>query len=160
MLRGRLMQERYGLGKGCTTRGVKDLAAVAPVPAGRWHPFRAAHTFRRMTEVMVSANLLAVRFGALGDVLLATPLLRAIRQRHPHIRVTVLTHRRYLPLLADNPRIDEVIGVTRDDSLLAIGARLRAARFSHFLDLESGPRSWPFRLLAPGRCRRGIPRRA
>ena len=68
MLRGRLMQERYGRGTGCTTRGVKDLAAVAPVPAGRWHPFRAADTLTRMTQVMVSANLLAVRFGAPGDV--------------------------------------------------------------------------------------------
>lgn len=147
------MQERYGLGKGCTTRGVKDLAAVAHVPAGRWHPSRVVHTFGKMAQVMVSANLLAVRFGALGDVLLATPLLRAIRRQYLDMRVTVLTHRRYLPLLSDNPRIDEVIGVTRDDSLLALSARLRAARFSHLLDLENGPRSWPLRLLAPGRWR-------
>lgn len=102
---------------------------------------------------MVSANLLAVRIGALGDVLLATPLVRAIRQRHPHMRITVLTHRRYVPLLSDNPGVDEVVGVTRDDSLLDVSARLRAARFGHLLDLENSPRSWPFRVLVPGRWR-------
>jgi heptosyltransferase-2 len=99
---------------------------------------------------MVSSNALAVRFGSLGDVLLTTPLLRAIRQQRPEMRVTVLTRRRYTPLLSDNPRIDEVIGLGPEDSLLAIGARLRAAQFNHLLDLENSPRSCLLRLLVPG----------
>jgi len=104
-----------------------------------------------VTRVIVSQNVLAVRFGSLGDVLLTTPLLRAIRQQHPQMRVTVLTRRRYAPLLSDNPRIDEVIGLAPGDSLLGIGVRLRAARFSHLLDLENSTRSRLFRLLVPGR---------
>ncbi len=106
-----------------------------------------------MTQVIVSQNVLAVRFGSLGDVLLTTPLLRAIRQQRPQMRVTVLTGRRYAPLLSDNPHIDEVIGVGRGDSLLGTGIRLRAARYSHLLDLENSPRSRLLRLLVPGRWR-------
>jgi heptosyltransferase II len=147
------MPERYGLGKGCTTREVKDLGAGAAAPANRWQPFPALHTFTGVTQVMVSENLLAVRFGSLGDVLLTTPLLRAISQQHPQIRLTVLTSQRLAPLLSDNPRIDEVIALAPEDSLLEMGVRLRALRFSHLLDLETSPRSWLFRLLVPGRWR-------
>src|SRR4029077_15536899 len=91
--------ERYGLGEGCTAREVKDLGAGAAGPANRWQPFPALHTFTGVTQVMVSENLLAVRFGSLGDVLLTTPLLRAISRQHPQIRLTVLTSQRLVPLL-------------------------------------------------------------
>lgn len=104
-----------------------------------------------MTLVVVSPHILAVRFGSLGDILLSTPLFRAIRARHPQVRITVLTRRRYAPLLADNPRIDEVIGLAPGDSLLEIGGRLRATHFSHLLDLENSPKSRLLRLLVPGR---------
>ena len=147
------MPERYGLGKWCTTREVKDLGPAAPGPANRWQPFPALHTFTCVIQVIVPENLLAVRFGSLGDVLLTTPLLRAIHQKHPQIRLTVLTSHSFAPLLSDNPRIDEVIGLAPEHSLLAIGVRLRATRFSHLLDLETSTRSCLFRLLVPGRWR-------
>lgn len=99
---------------------------------------------------MLSQQILAVRFGSIGDVLLATPLLRAIRARHPGARLTVLTYRRHAPLLLDNPHVDEVIGLTPGASLLSIAARVRASRFSYRLDLDGGPRSRLLRVLAPG----------
>lgn len=102
---------------------------------------------------MVSPHILAVRFGSLGDVLLTTPLFRAIRQRHPQVRLTVVTRRRYAPLLSDNPRIDEVVGFAPGESLLGLAARLRATRFSYFLDLENSPRTRLLRLLVPGHWR-------
>ena len=106
-----------------------------------------------MNLIVVSPHILAVRFGSLGDVLLTTPLFRVIRQRHPQVRLTVLTRRRYAPLLADNPRVDDVIGLAPGDSLLRVAARLRATRFNYFLDLENGPRSWLLRGLVPGHWR-------
>ena len=106
-----------------------------------------------MTLIVVSPHILAVRFGSLGDILLSTPLFRAIRARHPQVRITVLTRRRYAPLLADNPRIDEVIGLAPGDSLLEIGARLRATHFNHLLDLENSPKTRLLRLLVGGRWR-------
>ena len=102
---------------------------------------------------MLSPGILVVRFGSIGDILLATPLLRVIRQRYPHARLNVLTQRRYLPLLADNPNLDEVIGVSPTDPLLAIGRRLRHARYTFVLDLEGTARSRLLRLIVPGRWR-------
>jgi heptosyltransferase-2 len=102
---------------------------------------------------MLSPGILVVRFGSIGDILLATPLLRVIRQRYPHARLNVLTQRKYVPLLADSPHLDEVIGVAPKDPLLALGARLRHARYTFMLDLEGTTRSRLLRVLVPGRWR-------
>ena len=116
-------------------------------------PPRGAPYIPRVNLIVVSPHILAVRLGSLGDVLLTTPLFRVIRQRHPQVRLTVLTRRRYAPLLTDNPRVDEVVGVAPGESLLRVAARLRATRFNHLLDLENSPTSWLLRGLVPGRWR-------
>jgi heptosyltransferase-2 len=104
-------------------------------------------------RIILSPGILVVRFGSIGDILLATPLLRVIRQRYPHARLNVLTQRRYVPLLADNPHLDEVIGFAPKDPLLALGSRLRHARYTFLLDLEGTTRSRLLRVLVPGRWR-------
>jgi heptosyltransferase-2 len=98
----------------------------------------------------VSPNLLAVRFSSIGDVLLITPLLRAIRRRHPAARITILTKSAHAALLEDNPNIDEVIAFGPGDSLPALAARIRSAGYSHLLDLHGNLRSRVLRALAPG----------
>jgi heptosyltransferase-2 len=102
-------------------------------------------------ETSISPNVLAVRFSSIGDVLLTTPLLRAIRHRHPAARITVLTKQAYVPLLSHNPRVDRVIGVTPDRPLTSVAAELRAERFTHRLDLHNSLRSRMLRALVPGR---------
>jgi len=94
--------------------------------------------------------VLVVRFSSIGDVLLTTPLLRAIRQRHPGAHLTVLTKTAYAPLLTDNPRLDRVIAIGPGEALPALAARLRADRFTHLLDLHQSLRSRALRVLVPG----------
>jgi heptosyltransferase-2 len=97
-----------------------------------------------------SPNVLAVRFSSIGDVLLTTPLLRAIRHRHPGSRITVLTKDRFTPLLSHNPHITQVIGVPAERTLTSTAAELRARRFTHLLDLHDSVRSRMLRALIPG----------
>jgi lipopolysaccharide heptosyltransferase II len=98
-------------------------------------------------------NILAVRFSSIGDILLSTPLLRAIRHSHPGARVTVLTKREYVPLLSHNPHVNLVLGMAPNRSLLSLAAELRADRYTHLLDLHDNLRSRTLRLLVPGRWR-------
>ncbi len=98
-------------------------------------------------------NVLAVRFSSIGDVLLTTPLLRAIRRRHPTARLTVLTKLAYAPLLSHNPYVNRVIGIPSDRGVVGMGAELRAGRYTHMLDLHDSLRSRTLRLLVPGRWR-------
>jgi heptosyltransferase-2 len=101
--------------------------------------------------VLQSPSILAVRFSSIGDVLLTTPLLRAIRRRHPGARLTVLTKESYAPLLSHNPHVSEVLGMTSKHSLPRLAAELRTARYSHLLDLHGSLRTRALRILVPGR---------
>jgi heptosyltransferase-2 len=102
-------------------------------------------------DTLSPPNVLVVRFSSIGDVLLTTPLLRAIRHRHPAARITVLTKQAYVPLLSHNPHIDRVIGLTPEQRLSTLAAELRAERFTHRLDLHDNLRSRMLRTLVPGR---------
>jgi lipopolysaccharide heptosyltransferase II len=100
-----------------------------------------------------SPNVLAVRFSSIGDVLLTTPLLRAIRHRHPAARITVLTKQAYVPLLSHNPHVERVIGMAPGRHLTSVAAELRAGRYTHRLDLHDSVRTRMLRALVPGRWR-------
>lgn len=96
-------------------------------------------------------NVLAVRFSSIGDVILTTPLLRALRRRHPAARITVLTKLAHAPLLSHNPNVNQVLGLPAGRGVVALGAELRANRYSHMLDLHDSLRSRLLRMLVPGR---------
>ncbi len=98
----------------------------------------------------LSPDILVVRFSSMGDILLATPLLRAIRTKWPGARVTVLTKRQYVPLVSDNPNVTETFGLTPHDTARSVAALVRRVKYSHILDLQGGTRTLPVRLLAPG----------
>jgi lipopolysaccharide heptosyltransferase II len=96
-------------------------------------------------------NVLAVRFSSIGDILLTTPLLRAIRHSHPGARITVLTKREYVPLLSHNPNVNLVLGLAQSRSLLSLASELRADGYTHLLDLHDNLRSRALRILVPGK---------
>ncbi|MFZ0795577.1 MAG: glycosyltransferase family 9 protein [Candidatus Korobacteraceae bacterium] len=49
------------------------------------------------------------RLDSLGDVVMTTPLFRALKQSHPESRCTVVVQECYKSLLATNPHIDEIL---------------------------------------------------
>jgi len=54
-------------------------------------------------------KILIVRLSAIGDVVMASPLIRALRDRYPEAHIAWLVQPEAVPLLAANPRLDEVI---------------------------------------------------
>lgn len=104
-----------------------------------------------MLDQPTPPNVLVVRFSSIGDVLLTTPLLRAIRHRHPAARLTVLTKQAYVPLLSQNPHVDRVMGVDARQTLGGVARELRAAGYTHLLDLHDNLRTRMLRTLVPGR---------
>ncbi len=95
-------------------------------------------------------RILAVRFDALGDILLMTPLIRALRQQYPACHLTVLTSREFRPLLSDNPRIDRILELRPGISLARLAREIQFNGYSHRLDLQGDRRTRLLRLLAPG----------
>jgi lipopolysaccharide heptosyltransferase II len=92
-------------------------------------------------------RILLVRLREIGDVVFTTPAIRAIRQHFPDALVTYIVEPAAAPIVLRNPHLHEVIVAPRrrgvrgalDD--LALGRRLRAARFDLAIDFHGGPRA-------------------
>lgn len=89
-------------------------------------------------------RVLVLRFSSLGDVVLVTPLLRAIARRHAGAHITVVTKQAYGELLDTNPHVTRVIP-------LGLAASLRGELFDARLDLQGSWRSRRLRRLIGGR---------
>ena len=62
-----------------------------------------------MLNGLENPRILIVKFWALGDILMATPLLRAIRSKYPGAYIAWLADNRYSDILDGNPLLDETI---------------------------------------------------
>jgi lipopolysaccharide heptosyltransferase II len=100
---------------------------------------------------MPPPNILIVRFSSIGDLLLTTPLLRAIRTRHPDGRITFVVREDMADTLRNNPRINRLIAWKRESSLRALAGELAREPWTHRLDLHGSLRSRALRLLVGGR---------
>lgn len=102
-------------------------------------------------------DILIVRLSAIGDILLTTPLVRALRLRHPQAEITFVTRPSYRPLLEHNPRISRVVGwEPREGSRAlaeALGGPGALKRFTHRLDLQDNLRTRRLRWRLGGRWR-------
>jgi ADP-heptose:LPS heptosyltransferase len=92
-------------------------------------------------------KILLVRLRLIGDVVFTTPIIRALRRRHPNAHLAYVVEPSAAPILQGNPHLDELIVAARrrgprrlvDDVELA--ARLRRGRFDIAIDLHGGPRA-------------------
>jgi predicted lipopolysaccharide heptosyltransferase III len=88
-------------------------------------------------------NLLIIKLRYIGDVLLATPTVRAIKAARPDVRVTMMVNRGTEDVLSGNPDMDEIIAL--DKGSLAAQSRLiaglRHRQFDTVIDLTDGDRS-------------------
>ncbi len=88
-------------------------------------------------------NILIIKLRYIGDVLLATPTVRAIKAARPDVRITMMVSRGTEEVLSGNPDIDEI--VVLDKGSLAAQSRLiaglRNRRFDTVIDLTDGDRS-------------------
>ncbi|HRE18743.1 MAG TPA: hypothetical protein PLW86_17010, partial [Rhodocyclaceae bacterium] len=74
-------------------------------------------------------NILVIRTDNIGDLVCTTPLLSALRQRHPQAWIGVLANSYSAPVLAGNPDVDAVL-VYRKAKHLAPGESVLAAHWS------------------------------
>ncbi|HYN08223.1 MAG TPA: glycosyltransferase family 9 protein [Vicinamibacterales bacterium] len=92
-------------------------------------------------------RILLVRPRLIGDVILTTPAIRAIRRRFPDAEILYLVESLAAPVVASNPHLTDVLVVEyrrgwdrfRDDVRMA--RALRARRIDVAIDFHGGPRS-------------------
>lgn len=102
-------------------------------------------------------RILVLRPRALGDVLLATPALRALRVGFPHAELHLAVDDTLEPLVRNNPHLHRVWCFPRRDpsvrNWMHLYRQLRNVRFDLVLDLHGSPRTaWIARMTgAPNR---------
>lgn len=106
-------------------------------------------------------KILLVRLRLIGDVVLTTPLIRALRRQYPDAEITYLVERPAAPVVQGNPHLTDVIVAERHSGLARVGddlllaRRLRARRFDIAIDLHGGPRASLLTWLSGARRRIG-----
>lgn len=90
-------------------------------------------------------RILLIRLKGIGDVILSTPLVRALRKAFPQAKIHFLTRSFATPILQHNPYVDHVLVHPEKTAsvfeLLRFIRGLRAARYDWVLDLAAEPRS-------------------
>jgi heptosyltransferase-2 len=103
---------------------------------------------------MTPSQILVVRLSSLGDVILTTPVLAAIKNFWPGTRVTVLTKKMFGPVFDGSPHVEEVL-LFEERGLRGWATEIRRRRFDVVVDLHDTFRSriWSFVSGAPHRMR-------
>ena len=102
-------------------------------------------------------NILVIKLGAMGDIILALGPFAAIRQHHPDAKITLLTTPAFRAFLESSGYFDEIWTDSRPSLLqvsdwLNLKSRLRQGSFSRVYDMQTSDRSgWYFRLFGSQR---------
>ncbi len=86
-------------------------------------------------------DILIIRFSSLGDVVMATAVVEALKQALPDTRLHFLTKREYSGVFDDDSRIDEVIAVKGSESPFQIIRMVGDKRYDAVIDLHDVIRS-------------------
>jgi heptosyltransferase III len=91
-----------------------------------------------LPELPRGAQILIVRLRSLGDIVLETPAISALRAWRPDLRICVLVEPWCAAVLEGNPAVGEVI---LSGSYLATARELRRRKFPVVFNQHGGPRS-------------------
>ncbi|OGX05609.1 MAG: lipopolysaccharide heptosyltransferase II [Omnitrophica bacterium RIFCSPLOWO2_12_FULL_50_11] len=102
-------------------------------------------------EVRREKKVLITKLGAMGDLILAVPSFRMIRQRIPHAYIALLVDSKLMPLIQKCPYVDEFIAYDRSRTssswkrISMTGKWLRGRSFDLCIDLQN---TWRTHVLA------------
>ncbi len=109
--------------------------------------------YRLTLETM---RILVIKLSSLGDIILAIPSLKELRNHFPQAQISLLTLKKYHPIIHDCPYIDDII--TLDDNykkiknILNISKNFRLKSFDYIIDLQNNRASHIISFLTMPRC--------
>lgn len=92
-----------------------------------------------MTEI--PKRILIIRLSSLGDVLLATPLIRSIKTQHPETQIDFLVREEYKSILQFNPNINILYALSRSEKMKFLTEILKKNNYDFVIDLQNNFRS-------------------
>ena len=83
-------------------------------------------------------KILVIRLSAIGDIVLTTPVIRALSQQL-NAKIDFLTKQQYVTLLANNSYINNIFSLEENISVL------QKFKYDYVVDLQNNLRSWNIR---------------
>ena len=101
------------------------------------------NTLKVYEDAILNSKLLIIKLSSLGDIILSTPGIRAIKEKFPHHKISFLVGEESKDVLLKSPYIDELLVVDlkgKDKGirgLLRIARILRKKNFDLVIDLQN-----------------------
>lgn len=92
----------------------------------------------------VSVKILVIRFSSVGDIVLASPVVRCLKEQITGADVHFCTEKAFQPLIDYNPYIDKAHYLA--DSLFKLIRQLRSERYDYVIDLHNNRKTNLIRL--------------
>ncbi len=87
----------------------------------------------------MAKKILIIRFSSIGDIVLASPVLRCVKKQMPDAEVHFITKLSFKIVTAANPYIDKFFYY--DDNLEELIVKLKSENYDHVIDLHNNIRS-------------------
>lgn len=94
-------------------------------------------------------RVLILRFSSIGDIVLTTPVIRALKLQIPNIEIHYATKRQFSAALNNNPYIDHLHLLDQDNGTLV--QSLKNYHFDYIIDLHHNLRTWSIGLQLKGK---------
>ncbi len=92
-------------------------------------------------------KILVIRFSAIGDIVLTTPVLRVLKKQIPNAEVHFATKPEFETIVLNNPNVDRVHLL--ENGLIALIKVLRKEKFDYVVDLHNNLRTSLIKLVLP-----------
>lgn len=92
-------------------------------------------------KTLSTKRVLVIKISSLGDIILAIPSLKALKESFPTGKISILTLKKYAPILYDCPYVDEIITLENDykkiKNITNAAKNLRRKSFDYIIDLQN-----------------------
>jgi len=89
-------------------------------------------------------KILVIRFSSIGDVVLTTPIVRALKNQVPNCEVHFITKKAFAGIMENNPNIDRLF--TIEKSISEVLGELKAEKYDRIIDLHRNARTLSLKL--------------
>ncbi len=113
---------------------------------------------RPRIDLSTIEKILLIRLRRIGDVVMTTPAVAALKKSLPHAHLTYIVEEPYRRLVDRNPHLDSVISLPPNQKLLSFMSfifKLRRVKYDALVDFHGGPRASQIALLCRARLKIG-----
>ncbi|MDD5771928.1 MAG: glycosyltransferase family 9 protein [bacterium] len=86
-------------------------------------------------------KILIIRFSSIGDIVLTSPVIRAVRNKYPESHISMLVKEEFAPLIADCPYLNEVIILKTNEPIKDLANKLKENKYDVIIDIHRNLRS-------------------